>query len=99
MAGAALCRPGFYCFPLSIMISFYDILIDGGLMEMTTISPKYQVVIPRRIRESMKLKPGQKMYVVQYQNRIEFVFYKDIKSMRGFLKGLQTDIVREPDRL
>ncbi|NTW69680.1 MAG: AbrB/MazE/SpoVT family DNA-binding domain-containing protein [Chlorobiaceae bacterium] len=67
-------------------------------MEKITISPKYQVVIPLRVRESMQLKPGQKLQVIQYGDRIELVPQKKISTMRGFLKGISTDVTREEDR-
>lgn len=68
---------------------------------MTTvkISPKYQVVIPKEIREKLKLKPGQKLQIFQFGDRIEFIPLKDIKEARGFLKGINTDINREGDRI
>ncbi|MCL5028468.1 MAG: AbrB/MazE/SpoVT family DNA-binding domain-containing protein [Bacteroidetes bacterium] len=68
---------------------------------MTTvkISPKYQVVIPKEIRNKLKLKPGQKMQILQYGERIEFILLKNIKEARGFLKGIDTNIKREEDRL
>lgn len=68
-------------------------------MNSVTISPKFQVVIPRNVRDSMKLSPGQKVQVIQYNNRIELIPEKDITEMRGFLKGINTDIIREGDRL
>ena len=68
-------------------------------MEAVTISPKYQVVIPRRIRESLKLKPGVKVQVLAYGNRIELIPLKNIADMRGFLSGISTEVDREPDRL
>ena len=67
-------------------------------MQTTTISPKFQVVIPKEIRDSMGLKPGTKVQVLQYGDRIEFIPLKPMKSMRGFLKGISTDIDRERDR-
>jgi AbrB family looped-hinge helix DNA binding protein len=68
---------------------------------MTTVivSPKYQVVIPRAIRESLGLQPGQKVQVLQYENRIEFIPVRPIEQMRGFLKGIDTTVERETDRL
>lgn len=68
---------------------------------MTTvkISPKYQVVIPKEIRNKLKLRPGQKMQILQFGERIEFILLKNIKEARGFLKGIDTNIVREEDRL
>jgi AbrB family looped-hinge helix DNA binding protein len=68
-------------------------------MDAVKISPKFQVIIPRRIRESMKLTPGQKVQVIQYMDRIELVPERKITDMRGFLKGINTDINREEDRL
>ena len=68
-------------------------------MENVIISAKYQVVIPRKVRESMKLMPGQKMQVIAYGDRVEFVPQKNISAMRGFLKGINTDFEREDDRL
>ncbi len=68
---------------------------------MTTvkISPKYQVVIPKEIRNKLKLRPGQKMQILQFGERIEFILLKNIKEARGFLKGIDTNIAREKDRL
>ena len=59
-------------------------------MQQVTISPKFQVVIPRKIRESLKLVPGQKMQVVQYGERIELIPHKEVHEMRGFLKKIET---------
>ena len=68
-------------------------------MEAVTISPKYQVVIPRKIRESLRLKPGLKVQVLAYGNRIELIPLKKISDMRGFLNGIDTEVDREPDRI
>lgn len=67
-------------------------------MNTVTISPKYQIVIPKELRESLHLLPGEKLHVFSYQNRLEFVPIKDIKKMRGFLQGMDTVIKRDPDR-
>lgn len=67
-------------------------------MENVTISPKYQVVIPRKIRESLKLRPGQKIHVIEYGNRIELIPERKISEMRGFLRGMNTEVEREQDR-
>ena len=68
---------------------------------MTTvkISPKYQVVIPKEIREKLDLRPGQKLQILEFENRIEFLLLKDIKDARGYLKGIDTNIEREGDRV
>jgi AbrB family looped-hinge helix DNA binding protein len=68
-------------------------------MERVTISPKYQVVIPQKIRQAMQLFPGQKVQVIMYGNRIELVPEKDIHEMRGFLKGIRPEFNRDEDRL
>jgi AbrB family looped-hinge helix DNA binding protein len=75
---------------------FYDIIID---METVILSPKFQVVIPQSIREAMKLKPGERMRVIRYGDRVEFIPVKTAKQMRGSLKGIDTNIEREEDRL
>ena len=63
------------------------------------VSPKYQVVIPKEIRESLQLVPGQRMQVVQYENRIEMIPERDIEELEGFLKGMNTSFKREADRV
>ncbi|MEW6087870.1 MAG: AbrB/MazE/SpoVT family DNA-binding domain-containing protein [bacterium] len=67
-------------------------------MEAVKISPKFQVVIPKNIRKRYKLKSGEKMIILPYEERIEMIREKDIKSMRGFLKNINTEISREDDR-
>lgn len=68
-------------------------------MTTVTVSPKFQVVIPKEIREELKLKPGQKLQIIQFGDRIEFLLLKNIKNVRGFLKGINTEIEREGDRI
>ena len=68
-------------------------------MQTVTVSPKYQVVIPRKVRESLQLRPGQKMHVMEYEGRIELIPEKDITELRGFLKGIHTEFNREADRM
>lgn len=67
-------------------------------MDSVKISQKFQIVIPKNIRKNMQLKPGQKMRIFQYGSRIELVPERPISEMRGFLKGMNTDFVRENDR-
>ncbi len=66
-------------------------------MDTVTISSKYQVVIPRAIREKWNVKPGQKVRFIIYGNRLEIVPVRDIKEARGFLKGMGSDIEREEE--
>lgn len=68
-------------------------------MESLTISPKFQVVIPKSIRDSLNLVPGQKVQAVLYDNRVELIPVLPMKRMRGFLKGIDTQIKREKDRV
>lgn len=68
-------------------------------MHTVTVSPKYQVVIPKNVREAMQLRPGQKLKVIEYEGRIELIPDKDISELKGFLKGINTEFVREDDRL
>jgi len=56
-------------------------------------------VIPKEMRESLKLAPGQKVQALLYENRIELIPVRTVKRMRGFLKGIDTNVVREGDRL
>ncbi len=68
-------------------------------MNVVKVSPKFQIVIPEEIRKSMQIKPGERIQVLQFENRIELVPIKSIKEMRGFLKGIDTKIIRESDRI
>jgi len=67
-------------------------------METVTVSPKFQVVIPKRIREKLGLSPGQKVQAIIYGDRIELIPIRSIKEMRGFLQGIATTVEREADR-
>jgi len=64
-----------------------------------TVSPKFQVVIPKEIREPMGIHSGQKVQMIQFQNRIELIPIKPINQLRGFLKGIKTDVKRDKDRV
>lgn len=66
-------------------------------MDTVTLSSKYQIVIPRSIREKWNVKPGQKVRLIIYGNRLEMVPVRDIKEARGFLKGMSSDIEREEE--
>jgi len=68
-------------------------------LQTVKISPKYQVVIPKEVRNSLNLKPGQRVQIIQYENRIEIIPYQNISEMKGFLKGINTEINREDERL
>lgn len=68
-------------------------------MTSVTVSPKYQVVIPKSVRESMGIVSGQKIQVLTYKNRIELIPIQPMKKMRGFLKGINTGVKRDKDRV
>jgi AbrB family looped-hinge helix DNA binding protein len=68
-------------------------------MPVVIVSPKYQVVIPREVRESLGIRPGEEVQVFEYDGRIEMVPLKKMKKMRGMLKGIQAPFAREQDRL
>ena len=68
-------------------------------MTAVTVSPKYQIVIPKEIRESMGIVSGQKVQIMSYQGRIEVIPLKPMTEMRGFLEGIDTTVTREEDRV
>jgi AbrB family looped-hinge helix DNA binding protein len=68
-------------------------------MTTVTVSPKYQIVIPKEIRETMGIFSGQKVQIMSYQGRIELIPLRPMKEMKGFLEGIDTSIVREEDRI
>jgi AbrB family looped-hinge helix DNA binding protein len=68
-------------------------------MPSVTVSPKYQVVIPKAVRESMGIFSGQKIQVLTYKNRIELIPIKPMKKLKGLLKGIDTEVSRDKDRI
>ena len=67
-------------------------------MKTVKLSPKYQIVIPKEVREAMKLRPGQEVAVMRYRGRIELVPMRPVAEMRGMLGGVEANVEREPDR-
>jgi AbrB family looped-hinge helix DNA binding protein len=67
-------------------------------MDVVTISPKFQVVIPRAVRERLNLSPGQKVQALVYDGRVELIPLRPAKALRGFLKGIDTTVARDADR-
>jgi AbrB family looped-hinge helix DNA binding protein len=80
----------------SILDTSYCLPID---METVTVSPKFQVVIPLSIRKELGLQPGMKLHVFRREESVEFIPLKSMKGMRGFLRGMDTSLQREDDRL
>lgn len=68
-------------------------------MAQVTVSPKFQVVIPQEVREALSLRPGEKLEVFRFENRIELIPVRPIREMRGFLRGMDTTLERDPDRV
>lgn len=66
-------------------------------METVTISPKFQVVIPKQIHDRLSLLQGQKIQVVAFGDRIELIPVRPVRQLRGFLKGIDTTIERSTD--
>jgi AbrB family looped-hinge helix DNA binding protein len=72
----------------------------GGPIDMpaVTVSPKYQIVIPKAVREKYSLRPGDKIEVIELDGRIELVPIRPVKALKGFIKGLKNTFERESDR-
>ena len=68
-------------------------------MKEVTVSSKFQVVIPREVRAAMDIQPGTRVQVLQYENRIELIPIREPKSLRGFIKGIDTEVWRDEDRV
>jgi AbrB family looped-hinge helix DNA binding protein len=68
-------------------------------MTTVTVSPKYQIVIPKEIRQALGIKAGEKLDAIPYRGHIALVPVRSIKSARGFLKGIDTEVARDDDRV
>lgn len=68
-------------------------------METVSVSPKFQVVIPKSIREALGLQPGQKLHAMRYGDRVELMPVRSLAQARGFLAGIDTAVLREGDRV
>ena len=66
-------------------------------MDAVTVSPKYQVVIPKAVREQLHIKPGEKLQVLSFDDRIELVRIRPMRQMRGFLRGMDSTFLRDED--
>ena len=85
-------------------------IIDGNIvlpnidrwrydMPTVTVSPKFQVVIPKDIREQMRIEPGQKVQMMIYKGHIVLVPIRPMEELRGSLKGITATFEREEDRM
>lgn len=68
-------------------------------MNTVTVSQRYQIVLPLMVRKELGIVPGQEVQIIVYNNRIELIPLKEMKQMRGFVKGIDTEIPRDADRL
>jgi AbrB family looped-hinge helix DNA binding protein len=68
-------------------------------METVKVSPQFHVVFPRKIRESLGIRPGQRLQVLVYEGRVELIPLRGMKEMRGFLRGIDTTVERNQDRV
>jgi AbrB family looped-hinge helix DNA binding protein len=80
-------------------VTYYGSIIDRSTVEAVTVSAKYQVVIPRAVRELLGIRPGQRVQVIPYEGRIELVPILPMRELRGLLRGIDTSIDRDEDRL
>jgi AbrB family looped-hinge helix DNA binding protein len=68
-------------------------------LNTVTLSKEYQLVFPEEIRETIGLKAGTSFEVISYNNRIELIPIKSIKNLKGIFKGIDTNIIRDNDRI
>lgn len=68
-------------------------------MDVVTTSPEYQIVLPRAVRERLQLRPGQQVQAIAYDDRVELVPLRSPGTLRGFLRGMDTTLTRDADRL
>ena len=68
-------------------------------MTVVTISSRYQIVIPKDVRERLDLKPGQQVDAIPFRGRVELIPVEPVESMRGVLRGIDTSVPREDDRV
>lgn len=68
-------------------------------MATVKVSPKFQVVIPKDVRERMDLRAGAELHVVEYDGRIEMIPVMPLREMKGFLRGIDPAVPREEDRV
>lgn len=78
---------------------FENHVMKAGTMSIVTISSRYQVVIPKDVRERLRLKPGQKVQALPFKGRVELIPLEPIEAARGFVRGIDTSVPREGDRI
>lgn len=68
-------------------------------MTTVTVSPKFQVVIPKEIRDALGIKAGDRLQAIRFQGRVELVPIMSNEEARGFLRGIDTEVPRDKDRV
>jgi len=68
-------------------------------MHTVIVSPEFQVVIPPDIRQALDIQPGQEVLLIQYENRLELIPVRPVQQARGVLRGIDTKVKREAERL
>ncbi len=68
-------------------------------MKTSIVSSKFQIAIPKQIRESVNLIPGTRVEIIPWKGRIEIIPLQSIQNLQGFLEGIDTKIKREDREL
>ncbi len=68
-------------------------------MSVVTISCRYQIVIPRDVRERLGLRPGQQLRAIALDGRVALIPLDPIEATRGFARGVDATVAREGDRV
>jgi AbrB family looped-hinge helix DNA binding protein len=58
-------------------------------MQTVKISAKFQVVIPKELRERLKLSPGRELVIYEVDGQIRLDLHHKPKSLRGLVPGLR----------
>ncbi len=64
-------------------------------MSIVTISSRYRVVVPRDVRDRLRLRPGQKVQVLAFDGRVQLIPLEPIEAARGFVRGIDTTVNRD----
>lgn len=64
-----------------------------------TVSSKFQIVIPKSIREEFGVAAGQKIQLLAYDGRIILMPERSPRELRGFVEGIDTSVPRDADRV